>query len=103
MDIVFMDSTTARRIGADVGRCGKKGVRGNAPGTETKIHVIMGERRPLRVHVSDANGHDSRMAYRMPDGLNLKAANDLLPTRRMIWRLKTQDMRLKFRRVAMEK
>jgi hypothetical protein len=25
MDIVFMDSTTARRIGADVGRCGKKG------------------------------------------------------------------------------
>jgi hypothetical protein len=44
----------------------------------TKIHVIMGEKRPLRVHVSGANGRDSRMAYRMPDGLNLKAASDVL-------------------------
>jgi hypothetical protein len=80
MDIMLMDSTTARRIGTDVGRCEKKGrgIGRNAAGTGTKIHVIMGEKRPLRVHVSGANGRDLRMAYRMPDGLNLKAASDVL-------------------------
>jgi hypothetical protein len=55
-----------------------RGIGRNVAGTGTKIHVIMGEKRPLRVHISGANGGDSRMAYRMPDGLNLKAVSDLL-------------------------
>jgi hypothetical protein len=55
-----------------------QGIGRNVAGTGTKIHVIMGEKHPLRVHVSGANVHDSRMAYRMMDGLNLKAASDLL-------------------------
>jgi hypothetical protein len=38
----------------------------------------MGEKHPLRVQVSGANVHDSRMAYRMMDGLNPKAASDVL-------------------------
>jgi hypothetical protein len=55
-----------------------RGTGRNAAGTGTKIHVIMGEKRPLRVPVSGANGRDSRIAYRMPDGLNPKAASDVL-------------------------
>jgi hypothetical protein len=49
-----------------------------------KIHVIMREKHPLRGNVSGANGRDSQLAYRMPDALNLKAASNLLRTKRMM-------------------
>jgi Transposase DDE domain len=74
-----------------------RGIGRNVAGTGTKIHVIMGEKRPLRVQVSGANGRDSRMAYRMMDGLNLKAVKRFVADKgcdddKLMWRLKTQDV-----------
>jgi transposase len=74
-----------------------QGIGRNVAGTGTKIHVIMGEKRPLRVPVSGANVHDSRMAYRMMDGLNLKAVKRFVADKgydddKLIWWLKTQDI-----------
>jgi Transposase DDE domain len=50
------------------------------------------------VHISDANVHDSRMAYRMMDGLNLKAVKRFVADKgydddKLIWWLKTQDIK----------
>jgi hypothetical protein len=69
--------SAAARTWGDAEKRGR-GIGRNVAGTGTKIHLIMGEKHPLQVHVSGANVHDSRMAYRMMDGLNLKAASDLL-------------------------
>jgi hypothetical protein len=80
MDIVFMDSTTVKAH-----RCGRRARRKkggeagrNVAGTGTEIHVIMGEKRPLRVQVSGATVHDSQMAYRLMDELNLKVVKRFL-------------------------
>jgi transposase len=92
------DDGEAHRRGLGAMRKKKgQGIGRNVAGMGTKIHVIMGEKRPLRVHVSGAKVHDSRMAYRMMDGLNLKAVKRFVADKgcdddKAIWRLKTQDI-----------
>jgi transposase len=67
-------------------------------GKGTKIHVIMGERHVVRVQVSEANRHDSQMAYQMMDGLNLRTIKHFVADKgydddKLIWWLKTKNIR----------
>jgi hypothetical protein len=57
----------------------------------------MRERHPLRVQVSEANVHDSTLAYRLMDGLNLKAVKRFVADKaydddKLVWRLKKRNI-----------
>jgi hypothetical protein len=98
MDIVFMDSTTARRIGADVGRGGKKGARNRAErggnGNEEPRHYgrkasASGARfRCERARFADGVSDDGRIES---EGGERCVADKGCDDDKLMWRLKTQD------------